>query len=1120
MFSIWTLSGVVLVYLVVLFGVAIYGNRERENNNKQRPIVYSLALGIHCTSWAFYGTVAQSATYGWPFIPTYLGSIALFVFAFPLLLKIARVTQANNLSSIADLIGLRFGQSHVIAGIVTLICFIGIIPYTALQLVAITRSVNILLAEPSSWAGSTALYVSIAMSAFTLLFGTNSVGLADKHPGLMFAIAFQSLVKLIAFLIIGVFVCYVIFNGIYDLVGTTFPSTEETRQGHSSGHWIYLSHMLLGFAAMLCLPRQFQVNFVENNGEQELRKARWLFPLYLVGMNLFVLPIALAGEHIFSNQNISADTYMLMLPMMEGSSSVTLIGFVGGLAAASSMVVVSTLAVGIMLANNLVTPIWLKIQIRAFSQHNLSSATLMAVRRLTIIIVIALSYFYSVYVSQYSPLVNSGIVSMSLVAQFLPTLTLGLLWSRGNKSSFFVGLTAGVTLWALMVLWPSLSASAATPDELSIALGVFCSLLANFIAYIITAYVTPQPIKQLIATPTHSLQGWAIRFEHLEALSQRTLLSDQHESLFPQGVSSPPNDYASDQLVTQVELALTNQVGRSSAQILLNVIAETKPSEMHQLVDLVEDASQSYQFNQELLQSSIQHIEQGISVVDRDLKLLAWNQRYIELFDFPKELIKAGVSLAELLEFNAKRGYFGDNVDIDKEVNKRVEHIRNGSRYRYRRTGKDNRVIELQGNPMPGGGFVTTYADITEYIQAQKALEDAKNTLEHRVVERTQKIQQVNEQLHDAKLEADKANESKTKFLAAAGHDLMQPFNAASLFAAMLEQKTVDTELSQTSKGLVQSLNSAEDLLTSLLDMTKLETGVLSPKMRSFELREVTDSLAQEFSVLAHEKGLELDYIPANVSVFSDSKLLKRVLQNLISNAIRYTKQGRLLLGCRRTKDNIFIQVIDTGPGIPEEQQALVFEEFRQLEQNIQEQGQGLGLGLTIVDKISRLLEHPVTLKSIPQKGTSFTLSVTRKQLSTNKSETPSQSESAAAGFLANKHIVVIDNDAQVLEAMRQLISSWGGAATCVAEESTLLNSSSKLPNLILADFHLDHGHTGVQAVTNLFNAWGKSVPTILNSANYNEDIRQQAIDQGFAFLNKPLKAGTLKRAMKKAMEI
>jgi Na+/proline symporter/signal transduction histidine kinase len=1117
LFSIWTLSGVALLYLVVLFAVAVYGNKSH-TSNKQRPIVYSLALGIHCTSWAFYGTVAQSATFGWAFVPTYLGSIALFLFAFPLLLKIARITQVNNLSSIADLISLRFGQSYVIAGVVTLICFVGIIPYTALQLDAITRSVDILLVESGSWAGSTTLYVALAMLAFTLLFGTNSVGLADKHPGLIFAVAFQSIVKLVAFVIIGLFVCYWIFDGVFDLIAKTYSTTPKTRQGHESGHWIYMSHMLLGFAAMLCLPRQFQINFVENNGEQELRKARWLFPLYLVGMNIFVLPIALAGEHLFVEQSISADTYMLMLPMMEGSTSVTLIGFIGGLAAASSMVIVATLAVGIMLANNLVTPLWLKIQIRAFSEHSLSSSTLLLVRRLTIVIVIALSYLYSVYVSQYSPLVNSGIVAMSLMAQFLPTLTLGLLWQRGNKVSFFIGLTVGVSIWSLMVLWPSLSASSTSPSDFNMAMGVFFSLVANFSAYSVAALLTSKSTKSLLSDTPYQQQGWAIRFEHLEALSKRTLSPDKHLQLFPTQASQVLNDYATDKTVNQVELALTNQVGRSSAQILLNVIAETQPSEMHQLVDLVEEANQNYQFNQELLQSSIQHIEQGISVVDRELKLLAWNQRYIELFDFPEGLINAGVSLTTLLKFNAERGYFGDNVDIEKEVNKRVEHIRNGSRYRYRRTGKDNRVIELQGNPMPGGGFVTTYADITEYIEAQQQLEDAKNTLEHRVVERTQKIQQVNEQLHEAKLEADKANESKTKFLAAAGHDLMQPFNAASLFAAMLEQKTQNTELSQTSKGLVQSLQSAEDLLSSLLDMTKLETGLLSAKMTAFNLREVTDPLIQEFSILAKDKGLQLDYIPANVTILSDSKLLKRILQNLISNAIRYTKQGRLLLGCRRTKGRVLIQVIDTGPGIPKDQQALIFEEFMQLEQSAQEQGQGLGLGLTIVDKISRLLEHPVSLKSVPHKGTSFTLAIERRNNTNTVTKANIPLENDPVGFLSGKHILVIDNDLQVLEAMRQLITNWGGKATCVTDETKALDSGINAPDLILADFHLDHGHTGVRAVDKLFKAWAQSVPTILNSANYNEDIRQQAIDQGFAFLNKPLKAGTLKRAMKKAM--
>jgi signal transduction histidine kinase/CheY-like chemotaxis protein len=578
------------------------------------------------------------------------------------------------------------------------------------------------------------------------------------------------------------------------------------------------------------------------------------------------------------------------------------------------------------------------------------------------------------------------------------------------------------------------------------------------------------------------------------------------------------SEYASEELINATELALSSQVGRSSARILLNAIAETKPLGLKQLVELVEDASQTYQFNQEILQFSIQHIEQGISVVDRDLKLLAWNKRYIELFNYPENFIHAGMSLATLLNFNAQRGYFGDKGDIESQVEKRLEYIRRGSGYRYRRQQQDGRVVELKGNPMPGGGFVTTYTDITEYVNAQRQLEEAKETLEERVAERTSTLQQVNAQLHEAKITADKANQSKTKFLAAAGHDLMQPFNAASLFASMIEQAAKQNDVVQAAKGLNRSLQSAEDLLTSLLDMTKLETGLLTPQITHFNLREVTDSLIHESSLIAQEKGLKLDYVPADVWISSDIKLFKRIIQNLISNAIRYTHKGKVLLGCRRTHDTIQVHVIDTGLGIPEEQQALIFEEFMQLDQHEKEKGQGLGLGLTIVDRISRLLGHTVSVRSIPNKGTCFSITAKRHINIPSTTHIRVTKELDSQHFLMDVKVLIIDNDLQVLEATKHLMTNWGAVVFTAMDETQVLDENIPTPDLILADYHLNQGHTGVNAVKALYNTWQKTVPTILNSANYDEEIRQLAIDEGLTFLNKPLKSGTLKRAIKKAL--
>ncbi|ALS98321.1 PAS domain-containing hybrid sensor histidine kinase/response regulator [Lacimicrobium alkaliphilum] len=1119
MFSIWLLTILAIGYLALLFAVGFWGDRFHRAG-AQRPVIYSLALGIHCTSWAFFGTTAQSATYGWAFTPTYMGSILLFAFGYPLLRRVIHFCQQQNVSSLADFIGTQYNKSHLIAAFVTLLCFVGVMPYTALQLDAVTTSVNLLADGEPQWPGGTSFYVALLMAIFAILFGTRSLSLTEKHPGLMLAIAFGSVVKLLAFILVGVFVCYMMFDGMLDLLGKV-QLHEPARQvlASSSAPLVYISHMVLGFCSMFCLPRQFHINYVENNGEQELRTARWLFPLYLLAINLFVLPVALAGKILLPEAN--TDTYVLALPMLAEEPLVALVAFIGGLSAASSMIIVATLAMGIMIANNLITPLWLKLHFRPHQQQALRPKSLLNIRRLTVLLVIGLAYLYSQYLSQTAPLVNSGIIAMALLAQLAPALLFALYWKQASKTAAILATLAGCSGWVIWLLWPSIKASyyfESTPSDQAMSQGVLLSLGINLICFVLVSLmrggyrqrlateVNPQPV-----TPT-------IKISSLLAVTQKVLSPAQQQDLKSAIERANNMSYASGQLIQRVERELSAHVGNASARILLSAITEQQHVPLDELVGLVEEASQSYQFNYELLQSSVEHIEQGISVVDRHLKLLAWNQRYIELFDYPAGFVRAGLTVEELLRFNARRGMLGDIGDLDAEVQKRIGYIRQGSSYKYLRTQPDGRVIELQGNPMPGGGFVTTYSDITEYVKTQQALEEAKNTLEHRVAERTEQLQHTNQALEYAKLDAEKANESKTKFLAAASHDLMQPFNAATLFAGMISQKTQHTEVAELARGLQQSLNNAEELLGMLLDMTRLDAGVLRVHRQRFALRDILDPLVAEFRLLAAQKQLELKYCPTSMQVESDKKLLRRVLQNLVSNAIRYTTTGKILIGCRRQQGRIWIQVWDTGPGIAKEQQQEIFNEFHQLQQ---ENKQGLGLGLTIVERISKLLGHPIRLHSELGKGTGFCVALPAYQQNKARTVTVAKSEQPdKTAFLSGHKVLLVDNEPQVLSAMAQLFEQWGAQTFCAASQQQALDVISEPPSLLVMDYHLDHGAIGTELAQVLYQQWRKKVPTILNSANYEESIREQAIEAGFSFLHKPVKAGALKRLIRKLLEI
>ncbi|WP_372622667.1 PAS-domain containing protein, partial [Alteromonas stellipolaris] len=775
---------------------------------------------------------------------------------------------------------------------------------------------------------------------------------------------FESVVKLVALWVVGIFVCFYLFDGVLDLV--TQAASSDAARGviyADRAPWVYLSHVLLGVCSMFVLPRQFHMNFVELNGEGELRTARWLFPLYLLGMTVFLIPLALAGK-VLLPQSINSDAYVLALPLYAENMSVSIIAFIGGLSATTSMVIVATLALGIMIANNLVTPLWLKLRLRAEPNHTLQPSKILTIRRLTVLVVLSVALWYHLNVSQSAPLVKSGIIAIALLGQCLPVLMFGIYWQRSTKSAAVWALLAGFSFWVVYLLYPSIMSSYyfySPPSDAELGMGFAYSLLANCVTFIVVSYITFKRPLHGIEQETPASPAFAIRIKDLTALTQRVLDPSVHQTLVNQlsvsiSDANANSGYANHTLLQRTEKLLSAQVGTPSARILLGAITETKNETLPELVDWVEEASQSFQFNHEVLQSSVQNIEQGISVLDEKLQLLAWNERYIEMFNYPRSFLKTGMSIESILAYNAQRGLFGNAVMSNEEINKRIVYMKEGSRYKYVRKQPDGKVIELNGSPLPGGGYVTTYSDITEYIAIQDALERAKSDLEHRVAART-------EELQHAKLEADKANESKTKFLAAAGHDLMQPFNAATLFAAMLAQKTKGGELATLSKGVVSSLNSAESLLTMLLDMTTLESGKLTPQKSDFTLDDMLASLVQEFRIIAASKGLTLRYVPTQLVIHSDKNLLRRIVQNLLSNAIRYTTAGKVLVGARRKYSQsgpqqhlesasslIDICVYDTGTGIPSHQQSEIFNEFHQLDEK--QTAQGLGLGLTIVERM------------------------------------------------------------------------------------------------------------------------------------------------------------------------
>ncbi|MCC2604843.1 PAS domain-containing hybrid sensor histidine kinase/response regulator [Planctobacterium marinum] len=1137
-----------LLYLLVLFGIAFWGDRA-SRWQKIKPAIYSLGLGVYCTSWSFYGVPGQTAETGWWITPTYTGAILVYILAWPLVLKVARICRDNNLTSMADFIATRYGRSMRISALISLVCVIAIVPYISLQIRAVANSVNIVTGN-SGAGGNSALFFTLLLAAFAILFGTRRVRTSEHNPGLMLAIAFESIIKLLTFLAVGIFVVWFMFDGIADL---TAQSQHLSYHSDESASWYtYVSQTFIGVLMMFCLPRQFHVCFIEQTSEKEMLPSRWLFPLYMLALNVFALPIASAGLLWFQDSQLAPDNIMLLLPMAADSQFMTLVSFLGGFAAATSMVIVSAIVLSIMVSNDLITP-WLVSRTRQLQvAERLSPKKLILFRRLTIIIVLLSAWLYYQITRDYGLLANTGLMAMTLVAQCAPALLLGLFWRNANEKAALYSILVGTALWSYTLLLPTLLFSSAPDSEILqqgfmgfslllptamfglqldfISHGLVISLGGNLLTFFWLCWrQRPLVAEQLQASlfinnqvrNDNQKRGYDnLSLASIQSLLSRFLETDRVQEFFHShyGETEPDwNSTAPKVLSDKLEQELSAIIGGASARLVLESASGSNNVALSEVVELVDEASEVYKFNRALLQSTIQNIDQGISVVDKELRIVAWNRAYIDMFNYPDGEIYVGRPVEEVIQLNAQRGLFGDieKGQIDEEVAKRVAYLRSGKPYSFRRVHPSNKVLEMKGNPLPGGGFVTTYTDITEFVENQKALEELNVHLENRVQQRTQDLEAMNQRLEDARQLAVQANEDKTRYFAAISHDLLQPFNAATLFNSILKEKLQTPELAELSSNIQNALENAEQLVNSVLELTKLDAGVISPQVEDVDVYQLITPLLDEYRLMCEQKGLVFQAAILHQLTRTDARLLKRVLQNLLTNAIRYTESGFVNIECRIEKQ-LMIIVKDSGEGIKDEDKARIFKDFEQASR--QHTGQGLGLGLAIASRICRILGHELSFDSTWKQGSEFRITLPCIKGDINPGETL-QNKAVCKTDMQGVNVLVIDNEPALLEAMTLRLETWG----CLVHSASNLQEALKAcahfaPDIIVADYHLDNGENGIDAVQHIRASLGQAIPVIINSADHAETIREMAMEQGFGFIAKPVKPATLKRLLKKGL--
>jgi signal transduction histidine kinase len=648
-------------YVGLLFAIAYFADKRAELGRSiiSNPYIYALSLAVYCTAWTYYGSVGAAARSGTLFLPVYLGPTLVAAFGWLVLRKILRISKVNRITSIADFIASRYGKSATLAGVVTIIAVLGIVPYISVQIKAISTTFLLISQYPQiSMAPDlvkipmfkdTAFYVAMLLAVFAILFGTRHLEATERHEGLVAAIAFESIVKLVAFLAVGLFVTYGIYHGFSDLFGQA-AVVPEIRQlfilnAKSGAYFSWSSRIFLSMMAVMFLPRQFQVTVVENVDEDHLNKAVWLFPLYLLVINIFVIPVAFGARMHFAKGQVDADTYVLTLLMSKHQQELALLAFLGGMSAATGMVIVESVALSTMICNDLVMPVLLRLPLSRLTPHRDLSTLLLMIRRGGIILVLLMGYTYFHFVGKDYSLVTIGMIAFAAVAQFAPAMIGGIFWKDGTRTGALCGLLAGFFIWGYTLVLPSLvqagfvSSGFLTDGPFGIALlkphqlfgldvdalgldlyahAVFWSMLLNVGAYVGVSLFTQQTavehtqaalfvdvFKYSEETEKSSLWRGTASLPDLRSLLGRFLDQQRADDILANYAKKHninwEKGYTADAgLVSHAEKSLAGVIGSASARVMVASVVKEEPLGIEEVMDILDETRQVIIYSREL----------------------------------------------------------------------------------------------------------------------------------------------------------------------------------------------------------------------------------------------------------------------------------------------------------------------------------------------------------------------------------------------------------------------------------------------------------------------------------------------------------------------------------------
>ena len=901
-------GGIIVVasfaYVGLLFAIAAYGDKRADAGRSliANPYIYALSLAVYCTSWTFYGSVGRAATSGIGFLPIYLGPTLMAALWWLLLIKILRVSKANRITSIADFVASRYGKSQLLGGLVTVIAVVGIIPYIALQLKAISTSFAIILHYPGVampekigsqlFIGDNTFYIAMMLAVFTILFGTRHLDATERHEGLVAAIAFESVVKLVAFLAVGLFVTYSMYDGFADIFRRASENPQLqgllTMSSDTGTYTSWASLTLLSMFAILFLPRQFQVAVVENVDERHLNKAIWLFPLYLLAINIFVLPVALGGLLRFPTGGVDTDTFMLTLPIAEKQLWIALLAFIGGLSAATGMVIVETIALSTMVCNDLVMPLLLRTPGLRLAERQDLSRLLINIRRGAIVGILMLGYLYFYLAGEAYALVSIGLISFSAVAQFAPAIIGGLFWKGATRLGAIAGLSAGFAVWVYTLLLPSFAKSGWLP--------------VTFL----------------------SQGAWGIDLLKPQQLFGLQGLDEISHCLFWSLLIN---------IALFASISLLRRPDAANTQATLFVDGGT-PANV-----------------------SGSRFWRGSASLDKLLELLG---RFLG-----PERAREAFSI-----YAAQRGAANlQALPPDADTVHHAESLLSGAIGSASARVMIASVVDEE--PLGIGEVMHIIDEASQVLAYSRQLE-----------RQSRELEAATNDLRSANLRLTELDRMKDDFISTVTHELRTPLTSIRAFSEILrDNPTLDPAQRENFLGIViRESERLTRLINQVLDLAKLESGGGEWQAIQFDLRELIDESLRATSQLFKDTGVTVSAaLPeATPEIVADRDRVMQVMQNLLSNAAKFcvANQGRVTVELTLTQDAVRVDVADNGIGINVEDQAVIFDKFRQAGDTLTEKPKGSGLGLAISKQIVEHLGGKLWVTSQPGTGATFSFTL------------------------------------------------------------------------------------------------------------------------------------------------